>query len=109
MKKILRASLVIAGLISIGMSTALYAESPTEVKITLPPEKARFKPGPGMEAANQSCTICHSVDYIYMQPPLTKEEWHGEVMKMKKVFGCPIPDNDVDTVVNYLVSQNGKK
>jgi hypothetical protein len=53
--------------------------------------------------------ICHSVDYIYMQPPLTKDQWHAEVMKMKKVFGAPVPDSDADTIVKYLMSQNGKQ
>jgi len=52
---------------------------------------------------------CHSVDYICMQSPLTKDQWQGEVVKMKKVMGAPIPDNEVDTIVEYLMSQNGKK
>jgi hypothetical protein len=78
------------------------------VKIDLPPETARFKPGPGMDVAVKSCMTCHSVDYIYMQPPLTKEQWHGEVVKMIKVFGAQIPESDVEPIVNYLMSQNGK-
>jgi hypothetical protein len=53
--------------------------------------------------------ICHSVDYIYMQPPLTKDQWQAEVVKMKKVFGAPVPDGEVDTIVEYLMSQDGKK
>ena len=88
-------------------STAAFAAG--EVSITLPQENARLKPGPGMDTAAKYCMICHSVDYIYMQPPLTKDQWHGTVMKMKKVFGAPIPDSDVDTIVTYLESQNGKK
>ncbi|MGO9443375.1 MAG: hypothetical protein ACLPXB_01210 [Thiobacillaceae bacterium] len=78
------------------------------VTIQLPQELARLKPGPGLEAAQNTCTICHSVEYIYMQPPLTQEEWHGEVLKMKKVMGAPIPDDKVDAIVKYLMSQNGK-
>jgi hypothetical protein len=78
------------------------------VKIDLPPETARFKPGPGMDVAVKSGMTCHSVDYIYMQPPLTKEQWHGEVVKMIKVFGAQIPESDVEPIVNYLMSQNGK-
>jgi sulfite dehydrogenase (cytochrome) subunit B len=87
---------------------ASFAQNIGIVTIQLPPEMARLKPGPGQQAAQNACTICHSVDYIYMQPPLTKEEWHGEVLKMKKVMGAPIPDDEVDTIVKYLMSQNGK-
>lgn len=110
MKKLLRPALLCAGLLGLASSPLLHAaDTSGEVKITLPAENARFKPGPGMETAARNCMICHSVDYIYMQPPLSKDEWHAEVMKMKKVFGAPLPDNEVDTVVNYLMSQNGKK
>jgi mono/diheme cytochrome c family protein len=79
------------------------------VTIQLPEETAELKPGPGLDVARANCMTCHSVDYIYMQPPLTREQWQGEVMKMKKVMGAPIADGDVDTIVQYLMSQNGKK
>jgi sulfite dehydrogenase (cytochrome) subunit B len=85
------------------------AESMGPVTIQLPAETARLKSGPGLEATQSNCMTCHSVDYIYMQPPLSKDQWHGEVMKMKKVMGAPIPDDQVDTIVQYLMSQNGKK
>lgn len=110
MKTMLRPALVLAGLFGLlANSTLLAAEAPSEVKIDLPAENARLKPGPGVDTAGRYCMICHSVDYIYMQPPLTKDQWHAEVMKMKKVFGAPVPDEDVETIVNYLMSQNGKK
>lgn len=79
------------------------------VAIQLPPETAQLKPGPGIDVARANCITCHSFDYIYMQPPLTQEQWHGEVVKMKKVMGAPIADTDIDTIVQYLMSQNGKK
>ena len=89
-------------------AVAMAAELSGTVKIDLPPEAARLKPGPGLDVAQKSCMSCHSVDYIYMQPPLTKDQWHGEVVKMQKVFGATFPDSDVDTIVNYLMLQNGK-
>jgi len=97
----------VAGL-SLGLHGAL-AQNLGTVSIDLPAETAQLKPGPGLEAAQSHCLTCHSADYIYMQPPLTKEQWKGVVTKMKKVMGAPIPDNDVDTLVQYLMSQNGKK
>jgi mono/diheme cytochrome c family protein len=107
-KRILSAALVTAILGLAASAMPLAADMSGTVKIDLPPETARFKPGPGMEIAAKSCMTCHSVDYIYMQPPLTKEQWHGEVVKMIKVFGAPIPESDVEPIVNYLMSQNGK-
>ncbi|MEJ5212105.1 MAG: cytochrome c [Burkholderiales bacterium] len=109
MRHILPPALTLAGLLAAGVGSALAAQTSGAVQITLPPENARLKPGPGMETTANNCMICHSVDYIYMQPPLTRDQWHAEVMKMKKVFGAPLPDNEVDTVVDYLMSQNGKK
>jgi len=88
--------------------TASAADVSGTVEIDLPAETARLKPGPGVDTAMQSCMTCHSVDYIYMQPPLTKDQWRGEVVKMKNTFGAPFPESDIDTIVTYLLSQNGK-
>jgi mono/diheme cytochrome c family protein len=110
MRKLLRTAIALAGLLGLAASSTPFAAgTPTEVKIDLPPETAQLKPGPGMETTGRNCLICHSVDYIYMQPPLTKDQWNATVTKMKKVFGAPVPDNEVETIVNYLMTQNGKK
>lgn len=87
--------------------TVAAAEQSQLVKVDLPAETARLAPGPDVASA-QVCMVCHSVDYIYMQPPLTSEQWRGEVLKMKNTFGAPIQDADVDRIVTYLMSQNGK-
>jgi cytochrome c5 len=108
MNKLTQSTVLLSALLGLTASAATFAAEMGTVKIDLPAENARLKPGPGMDAAEKSCMICHSVDYIYMQPPLSKEQWQAEVVKMKKVFGAPIPDSDVDTIVNYLMSQNGK-
>ena len=78
------------------------------VTITLPPDARQFGPGPGQSVAQANCTICHAADYVYMQPPLTDVQWRAEVVKMKSVYGAPFDDSEVDTLVAYLVSQNGK-
>jgi cytochrome c5 len=110
MNKLNRFAVSLAAVVGIAACAApMAADMAGTVKIDLPPETARLKSGPGMETVEKSCMICHSVDYIYMQPPLTKDQWHGEVMKMKKVYGAPFPESDVDTIVNYLMSQNGKQ
>lgn len=72
----------------------------------LPPDPIFFQPGPGQEVANTYCLICHSADYIYTQPPHSQEKWQSLVLKMKKVFGCPIPDDQIPALATYLSQQN---
>jgi mono/diheme cytochrome c family protein len=79
------------------------------VSIQLPAETAQLKPGPHLETAQRYCIACHSVDYIYMQPPLTEPQWRALVGKMKKAMGAPIEDADIDALVQYLMSQRGAK
>jgi sulfite dehydrogenase (cytochrome) subunit B len=76
--------------------------------ISLPPANNTLKDGPNVALAQTKCLICHSADYIYMQPPLTRKQWTAEVTKMQKTFGAPIADADVAPLVDYLMSQNGK-
>jgi sulfite dehydrogenase (cytochrome) subunit B len=76
--------------------------------IVLPPPDQTFRDGPGAEVVRANCSMCHSADYIYMQPRLTRSAWLAEVTKMRKAYGAPISDDAVPTIVDYLVSQNGK-
>ncbi|MEW5973915.1 MAG: cytochrome c [Pseudomonadota bacterium] len=99
-------ALVLGSLTSTG---AAVAEPLGTVSITLPPETAQYKPGPGVEIVRKNCTACHSADYVYMQPPLTEAQWRATVAKMKKAMNAPIADGDIDTIVQYLMSQNGKR
>lgn len=105
-----RSERLLAGLFAASLAGAVAAADGVGVtKIQLPAETTVLKPGPGREAAETHCVGCHSVDYIYMQPPLTEAQWRAVVVKMQKVMGAPIADGDVDAIVRYLVSQNGKK
>lgn len=107
-KSIYPLTLLVAGMLGGAVSMPVFsAEQIGTVTIQLPEEPIQFMAGPGREAAGKNCVKCHSADYIYMQPPLTQEQWHALVMKMKKTYGAPIDDGEVDTVVTYLMSQNG--
>ena len=78
------------------------------LKIALPNETATLKPGPGAEAANGQCLTCHSAEYITTQPrdkPVAF--WKAEVEKMRKVYGAPIPDDQIDVIAEYLVRSYG--
>ena len=67
-----------------------------------------LKEGPGKDKAMQ-CAACHSLDYIQMNSPfLDKAGWGASVNKMINVYGAPIPKEDVEIIVNYLVQNYGK-
>jgi len=54
------------------------------------------------------CATCHSAEYVRMQPPnLTPAYWKATVAKMKKAFGAPIPDEQLDVITDYLVKTYG--
>jgi len=73
---------------------------------SLPSDLISFQPGPGSQIATTYCLICHSAEYVYMQPPHSREKWKEIVHKMKHTFGCPIPESDIPDLATYLVSQN---
>lgn len=77
--------------------------------ITLPTDNAYgdLKPGAGVEATRSYCLICHSTDYIVMQPPGDAKQWQAVVTKMIKVFGAPISDADAKAIVEYLAATYG--
>jgi cytochrome c553 len=75
--------------------------------ITLPTIPAELKEGAGKDKVMTLCAICHSPDYIPMQPRLSAKTWDGEVHKMIKVFGAPISDEDAKTISSYLAAQYG--
>ncbi|CAN5359319.1 sulfite:cytochrome C oxidoreductase subunit B [soil metagenome] len=85
----------------------IVAASAKPINYPLPDETAAFKPGPGLEFAQNNCTACHSADYIQTQPrgaKFKKDFWQAEVTKMIKVYGAPIEDGDVGKIVDYLTA-----
>jgi mono/diheme cytochrome c family protein len=106
MNKIRRLAVAISGMAALVACATPNAAD--KVSIELPKDTVKFKPGPGVQVAQTYCVICHSAGYVYMQPPLTRGQWEGEVNKMRKVYGAPLPEDQVKTVVDYLMSQNGK-
>ncbi len=83
--------------------TAGAAESSGQVhSIKLPQISEKLKPGPGQERTETYCGICHSVDYITMQPKFPGKKWGEIVNKMIKVFGAPIPADTAKEITAYL-------
>jgi len=77
------------------------------VKIELPRETETFKPGNGFEIANAQCLICHSADYVAIQPPMSRAFWKSSVQKMQQKYGAIIPEEQVEPLVVYLVKNYG--
>ncbi len=75
--------------------------------IELPVIQTQLKPGPGLDKVTTLCNICHSVDYITMQPAFPRATWAAEVNKMIKVMGAPINEEDGKTIIDYLAANYG--
>ncbi len=99
---------LIVGILLVSVESGLFAGegSNSQRSIIFPTDPFSFQPGQGQEIANSYCVICHSADYIYMQPPHSQERWTGIIKKMKHTFGCPIPDDSIATLASYLTHQN---
>jgi len=46
--------------------------------------------------------MCHSGGMVLTQPPLTLSQWQAELRKMIKTYGCPLPQNDVDELAQFI-------
>jgi mono/diheme cytochrome c family protein len=67
-----------------------------------PTYTAELAAGPGRDTVLGNCSMCHSVTYITMQPPLPAATWDAEVHKMIKTFGAPIQDAQAKEIITYL-------
>lgn len=79
------------------------------VRVELPANDENFPPGIGADIATGQCLICHSAGMVLTQPPLKKDEWRAEIMKMRSVYGAPLPDDQVDGLTEYLMNINGRQ
>jgi cytochrome c5 len=71
-------------------------------------QRAPLSPGPGEDAVEASCSICHSLSYIPMNSPfMAPEIWKAEVTKMRTAFGAPIDDDAANAIIDYLTSHYG--
>jgi hypothetical protein len=79
------------------------------VRVELPTGDEPFPPGIGADIASSQCLICHSAAMVLTQPPLKKDEWRAEIMKMRSAYGAIIPDDQVDGLSEYLKNINGRQ
>lgn len=93
-------------LLLLGLS-ALPAGFAEVVKMELPVERPEFKAGPNKEVAMTNCVLCHSWDYVTMQPSLPPATWKAVVTKMRVTFGAPLTDAQIEKIAEYLVHAYG--
>ncbi|WP_353191857.1 sulfite:cytochrome C oxidoreductase subunit B [Pandoraea pnomenusa] len=88
----------------LGLSGMFAAAPAHALEIKLPQETSQLKASTlaGYQSANAWCVMCHSVDYVNTQPPMPAAFWSAEVTKMVKVYGAPIPEDQVKLISEYL-------
>ncbi len=94
-------------LIILAAAVLAYAGQGSVHSIQLPEVRTELKAGEGRDVTERFCSICHSLDYITMQPKFTRAQWTAEVDKMIKVMGAPIPQEDAKIIVGYLTAEYG--
>ncbi len=97
----------IAALVGLGagaLATAYAGGLPVAPHSIALPSSSRVFPGdgPGAQAANGFCLMCHSYGMVATQPALDKGQWVAEIAKMKDDFKAPIPDAEVQLLASYL-------
>jgi mono/diheme cytochrome c family protein len=94
----------LAALMGAGLLLSAAAPARHVVTFTLPPDPQITLPkGQGSELAQGTCSACHSLDYIRMQPPGKGAQfWKDEVAKMGKAYGAHIDPQDADAIAAYL-------
>ncbi len=102
---ILSVCAIFSAIIISGLSYAIPGE--TLHTIELPEIRVELPAGEGLDTTQKYCNICHSLDYITMQPHFSRAQWNAEVTKMIKVMGAPIGEADEKAIVNYLSAQYG--
>lgn len=112
----MRGRLILLSLIA--LAPGLYSQ-PTPVQpatvqgsvhsISLPNFNPEMPDAPNRDDFLNSCTVCHSARYVLMQFPLSRTVWTAEVKKMSKNYRCPVPEAQVEKLVDYLMVVRGAK
>jgi hypothetical protein len=67
-----------------------------------------LKDGAGKAVTENICSGCHSLDYIRINAPfMSRQTWTASVNKMVQMFGAPIPQDEVATIIDYLSANYG--
>jgi hypothetical protein len=87
-----------AALLALGIALNAHADE----------QPVALKNAPGHEVVENSCALCHSLDYPRTHASfLDRNGWQKEVDKMIKVFGADITPSDAAAIVEYLATNYG--
>lgn len=100
------ASVLLAMALTMGPSLAGNLVTFKSVDADLPTGDRVFQ-GPGSDAINDNCLICHSAGMVLTQPPLPRATWQAIVEKMRAAYKAPVADEDVGPIVDYLTRIKG--
>ncbi len=108
--RIVRAIVSAIVLCALAAGAGLPQASASSHDIKIPKDTAVLKPSPlfGYRIAHEKCGICHSADYINLQPPgMTLAQWTAEVLKMQRAYGAPIEESEIKLLGIYLTCAYG--
>ena len=78
-------------------------------KVEFPQENLKFRgDAAGAKAATDYCLMCHSRGMIDAQPPLSRDQWKTEVIKMRSTYGCPLSEGMDEELADFLFQYNHK-
>lgn len=99
----MKMNILIAGL----LLTATTLFSQVSKPIEMPYVDYPIEVGDHDEVTKQYCLICHSFGYVLNQGKKSRPYWTGTVAKMVNEFKAPIPKEDQQIIINYLVKHYG--
>ena len=92
-----------------GSAVAVRAQDALVLKtvtVDIPTSDRMFPSGPGSDAANGYCLVCHSAGMVLTQPHMNQAAWTSELNKMRNAYGAALPADQVDALAKYLHSIN---
>jgi len=75
--------------------------------IALPDLPPTLPDGPNRPQFQAYCRLCHSPRLVLTQPRLPRDKWSAVVKKMVNVYKAPIPADQEDAVIAYLMAVRG--
>ncbi|HEX5670941.1 MAG TPA: sulfite:cytochrome C oxidoreductase subunit B [Sulfuricurvum sp.] len=99
----MKINILIAGILV--STTALFAQ--VAKPIEMPYVEYPIEAGDHDEVVQQYCLTCHSFGYMLNQGQKSRPYWTGTVAKMVNEFKAPIPKEDQQIIINYLVKHYG--
>ncbi len=92
----------------LAVGACAVAGGPRDIRLPQDTAVLKASAAPGYDIARTKCGICHSADYINLQPPgMSLAQWSAEMVKMQRAYGAPIDDDDIKLLAVYLTTEYG--